>query len=334
MIPPEPTVTLGMPVYNGEAFIASAIESLLAQTYTDFELIISDNASTDNTQSICRDFSVRDARIRYHRQLENLGSVTNFNCLVALARGKYFKWAASDDICRPTYLHAVVEVLESEPRVLWCHSQSGKIDQHGRILTNDDLAAEGLAHTSQAGLPRHDHASQRRHRRFRGVLLGTSWCADAYGLIRTLELSKSNLFPSCYGSEKVLLAELALRGCYREVPETLFYQRVHSTASGSLKSHEQQAQFALARPKRILALTRFELLLGHLRAVNNVAMPITDRLLCYGVICQYLFQSRKWRKIVSDDLHGRPLGKYMTEDRVAPSHSNNSTPRLERGLGN
>ncbi len=314
-----------MPVYNGQAYVAEAIESLLAQTYADFEIVISDNASTDETQAICREYAAQDARIRYVRQTENRGSVSNFNCLVALALGRYFKWAAADDVCRPTYLQTVVELLESKPQAVWCHAQSGKIDQHGRILTNDDPAAEGLAHTKQAGFPRNDHQSSHRHRRFRGVLLGTSWCADAYGVMRTASLAETSLLPACYGSEKVLVAELALRGHYQEVPETLFYQRVHSTASGSLKNQAQQVQFALARPKRILSSTRFDLLRGYIRAVHKVTMSATDRCLCYGVMAQYLLQLGKWPKIIGDDMRGRPLGKYMTESRTDTQSTNAAT---------
>jgi glycosyltransferase involved in cell wall biosynthesis len=325
MNPEEPIVTLGVPVYNGEAFVAEALESLLAQTYRNFEIVISDNASTDRTAAICQEFAARDSRIRYVRQKENRGSVNNFNCLVALARGRYFKWAASDDICCPTYLESVVAVLEAEPDIVWCHSESGKIDEHGKVLSVSDPAAEGLAHTREAGFPRQDHDSDQRHRRFRGILLGTSWCADAYAVIRKSALEKTYLLPHCYGSEKVLMGELGLMGCYKEVPETLFYQRVHSNASGSLQNKEQQAAFALASPKKKkrFSATRLALLKGHFNAVNHVPMSFADRLRCYGVILQYLLQSSKWKKILRDDLQGRPLGKYMAESRVRHADSNN-----------
>jgi glycosyltransferase involved in cell wall biosynthesis len=92
-----PKVSIGMPVFNGEKFIREALDSLLAQTFTDFELIISDNASTDATETICREYEVRDERVRYVRQVENLGAAANFQFVLDEGRGEYFMWAAHDD---------------------------------------------------------------------------------------------------------------------------------------------------------------------------------------------------------------------------------------------
>lgn len=93
-----PAVSIGMPVYNGEKFIIEALDSILAQTFTDFELIISDNASTDGTEAICNDYATRDSRIRYFRQNENAGALFNFKFVLNEARGSFFKWAAVDDL--------------------------------------------------------------------------------------------------------------------------------------------------------------------------------------------------------------------------------------------
>jgi glycosyltransferase involved in cell wall biosynthesis len=93
-----PTVSIGMPVYNGERFIREALDSILEQTFTDFELIISDNASTDGTDAICCDYATRDSRIRYLRQNENKGALFNFEFVLNEARGSFFKWAAVDDL--------------------------------------------------------------------------------------------------------------------------------------------------------------------------------------------------------------------------------------------
>lgn len=93
----NPKVSIGMPVYNGEKSIREALDSLLAQTFTDFELIISDNASTDGTEAICREYVERDPRIRYVRQSENRGPIANFQFVLEEAVGEYFMWAAHDD---------------------------------------------------------------------------------------------------------------------------------------------------------------------------------------------------------------------------------------------
>jgi glycosyltransferase involved in cell wall biosynthesis len=103
-----PQVSIGLPVYNGELFVREALDSLLDQTFKDFELIISDNASTDSTGSICNEYAKRDTRIRYIRQTKNIGAVPNFKFVLDEAAGEYFMWAAADDIrspdCIETYL--------------------------------------------------------------------------------------------------------------------------------------------------------------------------------------------------------------------------------------
>jgi len=111
----------------------------LAQSFADFELIISDNASTDDTEAICRDYAARDSRIRYHRARANVGAAGNFNRVFHYARGEYFKWAASDDICLPTHLQRCVEVLDRDPGVAWCHSRSTHIGRDGEVIGDADL---------------------------------------------------------------------------------------------------------------------------------------------------------------------------------------------------
>src|ERR1700690_2651657 len=106
----KPRVSIGLPVYNGEKYLAAAIDSLLAQTYADFELIISDNASTDRTAKICQEYAELDRRIRYYRQPKNCGIAGNFTRTLELARGEFFQWHAHDDICGPTLLARSVEM--------------------------------------------------------------------------------------------------------------------------------------------------------------------------------------------------------------------------------
>lgn len=111
----KPMVSIGMPVFNGEKYIREAIDSLLAQTFTDFELIISDNASSDTTQSICEEYLRKDSRIRYIRQDENRGPLANFLFVHSEAVGKYFMWAAHDDRWQEDYIDKLVVILEKEP---------------------------------------------------------------------------------------------------------------------------------------------------------------------------------------------------------------------------
>src|SRR5215831_17134423 len=99
-----PVATIGIPVYNGEAYLEEAIRSALAQTADDLEVVISDNASTDRTAEICNDYAQQDSRVRYFRNPRNLGAAPNYNIVLANARGRYFKWLAHDDRISPSYV--------------------------------------------------------------------------------------------------------------------------------------------------------------------------------------------------------------------------------------
>ncbi len=103
-----PKVSIGMPVYNGAAYICKALDSLLAQSFDDFDLIISDNASTDETQAICQAYAKKDARIRYVRQEKNMGPIGNFDFVLNQSQGEYFMWAAHDDVWDRGFLDAMM----------------------------------------------------------------------------------------------------------------------------------------------------------------------------------------------------------------------------------
>ena len=123
-----PKVTIGMPVYNGARHLAQALDSLLKQTFTDFELLIADNASTDRTGDICTDYAKLDPRIRYVRHATNRGAVYNWNFVVEQARGQYFKWASGNDYCAPTMLEQCVRTLDDEPLVVVVYGRTGYVD--------------------------------------------------------------------------------------------------------------------------------------------------------------------------------------------------------------
>jgi glycosyltransferase involved in cell wall biosynthesis len=307
----KPRVSIGMPVYNGEAFLEESIESILAQTYGDFELIISDNGSTDGTEAICRSYADRDARIRYYRREQNFGAVPNFNLVFTLSSGEYFKWAAHDDICDPTFVQRCVEVLDSHPEVVWCHSRSSHIDSQGQPLSQS--AARDVSYVNDNG-PSNDQskpptrASERVGTRLRAVMLGDGGCIDAYGLIRSEIIRKTPGFLPYYGSEKAFIAELALWGPYHEIPETLFFVRVHPDAAGNLRTADQQQQFISATKKRRFESTRLKLLWGYTSAVLRANLTIAQRIHCFAIIARYLLQAGKWKMVLTKALRGDGLG--------------------------
>jgi glycosyltransferase involved in cell wall biosynthesis len=110
-----PKVSIGLAVYNGEAYLKEAVDSILTKRFTDFELIISDNASTDRTEKLCRAYAAQDERVRYHRNPTNIGGANNENQTCANGSGQYFRWAAHDDVCAPTLLEKCVAALDENP---------------------------------------------------------------------------------------------------------------------------------------------------------------------------------------------------------------------------
>ncbi|MEE8305755.1 MAG: glycosyltransferase family 2 protein [Gammaproteobacteria bacterium] len=306
-----PMVSIGLPVYNGAAFLGAALDSLLGQSFEDFELIISDNASTDRTEAICREYAARDQRIRYHRQKENHGAIWNFNHVFGLSHGKFFKWAAYDDVCRSTFLAQCVHLLNNDPSTVWCHSQSGKIDSVGQELKYDGVGPKGhprLAHSTANGHPRRHYRSLSPHRRFRGVLLGTNWCVDCYGLFRRQTLSRTRMLLPPYGAEKILIGEVSLIGRYQEIPETLFYTRVHTQNAERSHSSAEQHNFMDPKARQRLTFTRLQLLRGHVGSVLRTDLSAVERVLCLAVILQYLLQVGKWPTVVRRTLRGQGVG--------------------------
>ena len=209
---PVAAVSVGLPVYNGARYLPEAIDSLLSQTFTDFELIISDNASTDATAHICRRYADRDSRIRYVRQPENLGAIPNHNLLVDLARGRYFKWVGHDDVYEPDLVARCVESLEvATPDVILANVWDGVVDAGGR--------------RSPTPYPL-DATHPSAHRRFRS-LLHEDGGNDMYGMVRTETLRRIRPMGSFLHADRVLVAELILNGRFKEVPEVLYYRREH-----------------------------------------------------------------------------------------------------------
>ena len=211
--PNGPLVSICLPVFNGENYLAEALESILSQTYTNFEVIISDNASTDSTAAIVRRFAADDHRIRQHRNDENIGGANNQNLTIDLARGTYIRMAAHDDVMAPTLLAECVRVLENRPEVVLCYPTTIVIDGEGKELKRRSID-RGTA--------------SRPSRRFAELAFRNHACEPIYGVIRTDVLRKIRPMGSYTDSDRVLLCELALHGPFVELPEALFYKRYHA----------------------------------------------------------------------------------------------------------
>lgn len=210
---PCPTVSIGLPVYNGERYLGPALESMLAQSFTDFELIISDNASTDATEGICRVYAARDPRIRYVRQARNMGAHYNHNHVFSLARGRYFKWAGHDDMLAPDFLLRCVEILHQEARMVLCATGVTTIDASGGVMRQEAFC-EGFD-------------APRPHERLRSFFGRNYAYYIIYGLMRRAVLQRTGLHQSWYGSDRALLTEMSLYGGFYSIKERLLLIREH-----------------------------------------------------------------------------------------------------------
>jgi glycosyltransferase involved in cell wall biosynthesis len=310
-----PKVSIGLPVYNGEKYLSDGIESILAQTYDDFELIISDNGSTDATPQIGRARAAADGRVRFCREDVNRGATWNFNHVFELSRGEYFKWAAHDDLLAPTYLAKCVEVLDACPEVAWCQTRIGVVDGCGRSVENRGQhelsgAAEALAASDALGRPQlaPSPATRYGHQRFRKLLLGNTSCLDAYGLIRGASLKGTSLWKPCFGWEKVLLGQLALRGRCAEVPERLFLYRIHEDACSALASAEELTAWCDPSAAKLGRLVRFRLLRGHVDAAIHAPLGYCQQALCLLWIGAYVCQFHKWPRAWMQILRKQGIG--------------------------
>jgi len=209
----HPTVTIGFPIYNGQKHLREALDSLLRQDVRDFELILSDNASTDETPQICREYAARDPRIRYLRNPENLGHIKNFNQLPPMARGEFFLWAAADDLWDPHFLSKLLQGIRTRPEAVLAFCQGEFFEMNGvaqpRFYT-DFPPLEGCSPAQ----------------RVRRILRYKATCSIVYGLHRTEALLRTGLFRDIdFPADLFLESELAAQGPFVIVPEVLFYKR-------------------------------------------------------------------------------------------------------------
>jgi glycosyltransferase involved in cell wall biosynthesis len=303
-----PAVSIGIPVYNGADFLGAAIESHLAQTFGDFELVISDNASTDGTEELCRGYAKQDPRVRYVRQAENIGANANYNEVARLATAPYFRWAADDDTLAPDYLEKVYGLLSKDDDAVLCHSFALHIDENGKPLRQ---AEDGLGFVDEKGtyvdapdpsVASRPMSSPRPHVRFRDVLLRTKWCFEIFGLMRREVLMTTPLHQRFYGTDRVLLAEMALLGTWRVVEEPLWRRRSHFAASNNM-SVWQKAKWSNPDAKRRVLPPVTNMIRGYVDAVHRHHFPPVERARCYAAVGVLAVQPDKFRKLLVPGPH-------------------------------
>ena len=281
----KPRVSIGLPVFNGEKYLEEVLDSILAQTYLDFELIISDNMSTDNTPRICRAYATKDSRIRYYRNEKNLGASKNFNRVFELSSSEYFKWAAHDDTLAPEYLQKCVSVLDQDPSIVLCHSKTGHIDEHGTLVGTYD-------HKMRIG-------SRKPHERFGDLISFGNPIWAIFGVVRASSLGMTPLIGNYIGSDRNLLAEIGLIGRIYEIPECLFFRRDHPQAYTNrycgrtcvFPNYQEQSGWWTKSGR--ISFPHWMNCLEYFVSVSRVPLKWSERLLCYAQIGRW-FAREGW----------------------------------------
>lgn len=258
-------VVIGLPVFNGENFLAEAIESILAQSYGDFRLIVSDNCSTDATEDICRRYLKLDDRIEYHRQDRNLGGAPNYNFVFRPEGADYFKWAAHDDLLEPNFLEETVPLLDAHPDAVIAHGRSLEIDETGRVKCDFD----------QNPVLSGDSPS----RRFWSILWA-EYFTEVFGLMRSDAISRTRLHGSYPGSDRTFMAEMLMLGNVVYSPEIIFRRRAHPDAfvNSVRTAKARQAWFDPSVRRRLPhPITKIH---QYWKAVEAVPVSRSDRLAC------------------------------------------------------
>ena len=268
-------VSIGMPVYNGDNYLAETLDSILGQTYQNFEVVISDNGSTDGTERICREYVAKDPRFQYHRSEVNLGVSRNFKRAVGLSSGDYFMFLAHDDKLAPEFLERCVAVLDTQPEVVLCYPKAIEIDAQGNPLYKKEQPL--------------DAGSPRPHLRFRQMIRMDHNCETLFALIRADVLKKTVIHGDFPDGDRVMQAEVSLYGKYYRVPEYLFLHREHPVRSINLYPTRFE-RMALLEPQRAgqLVLPHFDEFFEYLRCIRRAPLKFSERLACYGEMLRWL----------------------------------------------
>jgi len=273
-----PRVTVGVPVYNGERYLAATLDSLLNQTFEDFVILIGDNASTDGTEEIARHYTQLDSRVSYVRHTQNLGAAPNYNRLFEATSTEYFRWSAADDISAPRFLEACVQVLDADPSVVLAYPRIMLVDEHGNELSEYD---------EHLHLP-HGRPSDR----FTTLLQQIGLCNALYGVMHTPTVRRTRLMGCYRGSDITFQAELSLYGKFIEIPEVLFYRRMHQ-ASFTAMNLEQQREFYNPGHADRTELYRWRHFHENVRSVLRTPIETRERLLLLLSLARWVISDRE-----------------------------------------
>ncbi len=256
-----------MPVYNADRTLAAAVESLLAQTFGDFELIVSDNASTDATSDLLARYAALDRRLQIVRQPQNLGANPNYSEVARRARGEYFKWASSNDWCAPTFFQRCIDVLDVRSDVVLAFPRTKLF-----VTTPEDGEEYPYDFALESDRPADRFVQFASRVRLNNV---------CNGVIRGGALRRTRLVPRYCRSDLVLIAHLALLGKFAQVPEPLFFRRMDPQSATCLMSADGWRQHHYPRPDARALFQSWRLRADWFRVALAAPVPVMDRALAF-----------------------------------------------------
>lgn len=277
-------VSIGLPVFNGEEYLESSLDAIVAQTYGNFELIISDNASTDRTQEICKEYAARFPFVKYSRNDDNIGGFRNNNRVIDLSSGKYFLLTGADDLRDPQQLSRCVEFLEHNEQYVMCQVETIYIDESGDRMTVTENAVR-----INAAAP---------EERFRQAIRDDYRVEPVYGMVRREALGNIR-FGQFADSDRVWVAELALRAPFHRIDEPLFFRRIHSQKSTKVyrKRHQRGGWVDPGKKASLFVFPYLRQWRAYISAVTRADLPWASRRRCYLTLAVWLgTHSRQIRK--------------------------------------
>ncbi len=264
MASPQPVASIGVPVYNTERYIAGALDSLLAQTFPDFEIIISDNASNDGTREICESYAALDRRIRYIRQKQNIGLPRNWNAVVHAASGEFFKWASASDYCAPNMMERCIAELRSDDTAVLCYGKTQMVDESGNLL---HVYAGDMSFDESSPSERFWRVSQ-------NLSLNNAQC----GVMRLAALRQTRLDREYPAGDMVLMAELALYGRFKMLPDVFLFRRQSPATLTSMLSPIDLQRVFNPQAKVPMKLLRTRWHMDNLFSIGRSPIPLIEKL--------------------------------------------------------
>ena len=271
-----PLLSFAVPIRNGERFLPRLLGALLGQEFVNFEIVISDNASSDRTQEICEEFARQDSRIRYYRNAENIGLNANFNRVLELAKGKYVRWIGWDDWIEPDYARKCIEVLESRPDIVGVTTYQDFIDEDG---SRDYVEYTGERLDSP-------HAHKRYARMIWFMMHDYRYIDPVYTMMHRETLLKTGGHKPVLCADQVLAVEMSVLGAFAHIPECLSHRGKMAFTSGMTREQlllqNYHTQYDLIKKQSFLDVVK-----AFWSPVNEFELSLIEKLLCLPAIAYY-----------------------------------------------